>query len=39
MLQAIANYIKMKGRVSRSDLLIECNKIIKLNPTGKVLIN
>ena len=32
------NYIKMKGRVNRSDLIIECNKIIKLNPSAKVLL-
>lgn len=27
----------MKGRVSRPDLLFECNNIIKLNPSGKVI--
>lgn len=31
----MASFIKTKGRVSRADLLIECNKIIKLNPSGK----
>jgi len=31
----IANYIKKRGRVSRADLLIECNKVIKLNPSEK----
>ena len=34
--QEVAHYIKKKGRVSRADLLIECNKIIKLNPSDKV---
>lgn len=34
-MEAVINYIRSKGRVTRSDLLIECNKIIKLNPTGK----
>ena len=26
----------MKGRVSRSELILECNNIIRLNPSGKV---
>jgi len=33
--EEVANYIKKKGRVSRADLLIECNKIIKLNPSER----
>ena len=26
----------MKGRVSRPDLILECNNLIRLNPSGKV---
>lgn len=28
----MTRYIKMKGRVNKSDLLIECNKLIRLVP-------
>ncbi len=29
-------YINKKGRISRSDLMIECNRLIKLNPSEEV---
>lgn len=34
--QAIVNYIKAKGRVSKYELLTECNRIVRLNPTESV---
>lgn len=34
-MESVLNYIKSKGRVSRADLLIECNKLIKLDPSAK----
>ena len=31
---AVAKYVQAKGRVSRSDLLQECNKLIRMEPTA-----
>ena len=33
--EAVAQYIKRKGRVSRADLLLECNKLIRLHPKNE----
>jgi len=33
------NFVKRKGRISRSDLIMECNRLIKLNPSEKVNIH
>jgi hypothetical protein len=30
--EAVARYIKTRGRVTKSDLLMECNKLIRLHP-------
>lgn len=34
--QSVKNYILSKGRVSRSDLIAECNRLIKLDPSQQV---
>ena len=31
--QAVLNYVKRRGRISRTDLVIECNRLIKMNPS------
>lgn len=31
--EAVMNYIKIKGRVNKADLLQECNNLIKLDPS------
>lgn len=31
----MARYIKMKGRVNKADLLIECNKLIRMTPKNE----
>jgi len=31
-LESVKNYIVSKGRVARSDLIAECNRLIKLKP-------
>jgi len=33
--EAVARYIKMKGRVNKSDLLIECNKLVRMGPKAE----
>lgn len=33
--EAVARYIKTKGRVNRSDLLMECNKLVRLQPRNE----
>lgn len=30
--EAVARYIKSKGRVGKADLLMECNKLVRLQP-------
>lgn len=35
-MESVNKYIKSKGRVSRADLLVECNKLVKLDPSAKV---
>ena len=30
--EAVARYIKMKGRVNKADLLMECNKLVRMTP-------
>jgi len=30
------NFVKKKGRISRTDLVIECNRLIKMNPSEEV---
>lgn len=30
----VTRYIEAKGRVSRADLLYECNKLIRMEPTA-----
>lgn len=30
------NFIKKRGRISRTDLVIECNRLIKMNPSEEV---
>jgi len=30
--EAVARYMKSKGRVNRGDLLMECNKLVRLTP-------
>lgn len=34
--EAVMNYIKIKGRVNKADLLQECNNLIKLDPSESV---
>lgn len=36
LLKNVMAFIKRKGRISRTDLILECNKLIKLNPTEEV---
>lgn len=31
--EAVMNYIKIKGRVNKAELLTECNNLIKLDPS------
>lgn len=31
------NFIQKRGRISRSDLVLECNRLIKMNPTEEVI--
>jgi len=31
--KAVMNFIKKRGRISRTDLVIECNRLIKMNPS------
>jgi hypothetical protein len=33
--EAVARYIKSKGRVNRADLLIESNKLVRMNPRAE----
>ena len=33
--EAVSRYIKTKGRVSKSDLLMECNKLVRLQPRNE----
>ena len=33
--ESVARYIKTKGRVNKSDLLMECNKLIRLQPRAE----
>lgn len=30
--EAVSRYINSKGRVNKGDLLIECNKVVRLQP-------
>ena len=30
--EAVARYIKSKGRVNKADLLLECNKLVRMVP-------
>jgi len=39
-IQKIVQFLQKQGRVSKTELAKECNRIIRLNPTGEVtLIN
>ena len=33
--ESVARYIKTKGRVNKSDLLMECNKIVRMQPRAE----
>eukprot|EP00350_Pseudokeronopsis_sp_OXSARD2_P001630 CAMPEP_0170542306 /NCGR_PEP_ID=MMETSP0211-20121228/1777_1 /TAXON_ID=311385 /ORGANISM="Pseudokeronopsis sp., Strain OXSARD2" /LENGTH=107 /DNA_ID=CAMNT_0010845323 /DNA_START=553 /DNA_END=876 /DNA_ORIENTATION=- len=33
--ESVARYMKSKGRVSKADLLIECNKLIRMGPKNE----
>lgn len=33
--ESVARYIKSRGRVNKNDLLIECNKIIRMQPRAE----
>lgn len=33
--ESIARYIKTRGRVAKSDLLMECNKLVRLQPRNE----
>ena len=33
--EAVSRYIKTKGRVNKSDLLMECNKLVRLQPKNE----
>jgi hypothetical protein len=33
--ESVARYIKSRGRVNKTDLLIECNKIIRMQPRAE----
>ncbi len=33
--EAVTRYIKMKGRVNKADLLMECNKLIRMQPKAE----
>ena len=34
-MQSVKNFIEAKGSVGRSDLMRECNQIIKLDPSAQ----
>ena len=33
--EAVARYIKMKGRVNKTDILMECNKLVRMAPKNE----
>jgi aminoacyl tRNA synthase complex-interacting multifunctional protein 1 len=33
--EAVSRYIKSKGRVNKTDLLMECNKLVRLQPKNE----
>lgn len=33
--ESIARYIKTRGRVAKADLLMECNKLVRLQPRNE----
>jgi len=33
--KSVMSFVKRRGRISRSDLMLECNRLIKLNPSEK----
>jgi len=36
-MNSVISYVKSKGRVTKSDLANECNRIIRVNPKGEDL--